>query len=66
MMITIREAKTVRNEQLELRMVWEKGGRISQSWSLTNQTPSHIAALSPDPTGSAPPVVQKVMGPAVL
>lgn len=63
-MITIREVKTVRNEQLEVRMVWEKGGRISQSGSLTNQTPSHIAALSPVPTAIAVPWSHRLSSPS--
>lgn len=61
-MSTIREAKTVRNEQLDAGMVWEEGRRISKSGSLTKQMTSYTAALSPSqltllypvPTVSAP------------
>lgn len=48
-MITVREMKTMRNEQLEVCVVWEEGRSISQSGSLTKQMPSHAAALPPVP-----------------
>lgn len=50
-----REAKTVRNEQLEVCGVWEEGRRISRSGSLTKQTPSHTAARSSVPAAIAAP-----------
>lgn len=58
-----REAKAVRNEQLEVCRVWDDGRRIPQSGSLTKQTPSHIAALSPVPTAIAAPCSCRLRSP---
>jgi len=58
-----KEKQTVKNEQLEVCRVWEEGRRTSQSGSLTKQTPSRTAAMSPVLTAILAPCSRRLCSP---